>query len=197
MEKTLDVRDYRHPEQEINPLILSRWSPRALSGGKLTAAEKFALFEAAKWAPSSSNSQPWRFIYAENGTAVWPKFFGLLDKGNQEWAVRAALLVVVVSQQVSDQGRPLKTASFSAGSAWENLALEAASRGLIAHGMAGFDYERAKSELQIPDDYKVEAMIAVGRPGDKSQLSEKSQKWEFPSDRKKLSEIISEGEFKF
>lgn len=197
MENTLDVLDYRHPEQEINPLILNRWSPRALSGGKLTAAEKFALFEAAKWAPSSSNSQPWRFIYAENGTAAWPKFFGLLDKGNQEWAVRAALLIVVVSQQVSDQGRLLKTASFSAGSAWENLALEATSRGLIAHGMAGFDYERAKSELKIPADYKVEAMIAVGHPGDVSQLSENNQKREFPSDRKKLSEIINEGEFKF
>ncbi|MFA5155447.1 MAG: nitroreductase family protein [Patescibacteria group bacterium] len=194
----INIRDFRQPEQEINPLILKRWSPRALSGGTLSDEELMALFEAAKWAPSSSNSQPWRFIYAKNQTPHWDKLFSLLGEFNQAWTKRAAVLVLVLSRQKSEaSGRFDQTASFSAGAAWENLALEATSRGLIAHGMSGFDYERAKTELAIRDDYKVEAMIAIGRPGNKEDLSDALQARETPSGRKPLRELVSEGEFKF
>jgi len=192
----INISEYRQPEHPINPLILGRWSPRALSGEPLTAEELMSLFEAAKWAPSSSNQQPWRFIYARRDTPAWSKLFSLLTPSNQEWTQRAAALIVIVSQQVFPAG-PSRTASFVTGAAWENLALEASGRGLVAHAMSGFDYDRAKIELKVPDDYKVEAMAAVGRPGDKEQLPERHRKWEFPSGRKSLHEIISEGEFRF
>lgn len=198
MTTDLNINDFRKPEHEITPIILERYSPRALSGEALTDDDFFALLEAAKWAPSAYNNQPWRFIYAKNNTPSWPKLFSLLGEYNQAWTDKAAALILIVSQQFfvhNDQPSP--TASFDAGAAWENLALEAKSRGLIAHGMSGFDYVRAKNELNIPDGYRVEAMIAVGRPGNKEDLPENMQAGEVPSDRKKLAELISEGEFKF
>lgn len=194
----INIRDFRKPEQKINPLILQRWSPRALSGEALSEEELLSLFEAAKWAPSSSNNQPWRFIYVKNGTDQWPKLFSLLVEFNQSWAQRAAVLALVLSRQTfAHNGKPNPTASFDAGSAWENLALEAASRGLVAHAMAGFDYGRAKKELSIPDDYKVEIMIALGRPGKIDDLPAALQARETPADRQPLSELIKEGEFRF
>jgi len=193
-----DIKKYRQPENEINPLLLNRWSPRALSGETITDEELHSLFEAAKWAPSSFNNQPWRFIYAKNNSIHWEKLFSLLTANNQSWVKRAAVLVLIITKQTFDyNGSPDTTATFSAGAAWENLALEATSRGLIAHAMVGFDLERARAEYKIPADYKVEALVAIGRPGKKEELSEQQQAVEFPSDRKKLKEIISEGEFKF
>jgi len=198
MPKQYNIKDYRHPEHEITPLILERWSPRALSGEMVSDKELMSLFEAAKWAPSCFNNQSWRFIYAKNNTPVWDRFFSLLTPSNQSWTKRAAFLVLVISKQTFDyNGQLSRTASFDTGAAWENLALEARRRGLVAHAMAGFDYDQAKTDFKIPDDYKVEAMVAIGRPGEISDLDEKQQAGEFPSDRKKLAEIISEGEFKF
>jgi len=197
MADILDVRKFRQPEHEINSLILGRWSGRAFSGEQLTEEELLALFEAAKWAPSSMNQQPWRFIYARRDTPAWDKLFSFLAAANQEWSVRAAVLIVIISQKNFTNGQPNRCATFDAGAAWENLALEASGRGLVTHPIAGFDYARAKRELKIPDDYQVEAMVAVGRPGDKSVLSARLQEREFPSGRQPLSAIFSEGEFRF
>lgn len=198
MTTAVNVSDYRKPENKITPLILERYSPRALSGEPFTDEELFSLFEAAKWAPSAYNNQPWRFIYAKNNTPSWNKLFSLLGEFNQTWVKKAAGLIILISQQTFEyNGQPNPTASFDAGAAWENLALEARSRGLIAHGMSGFDYVRAKTEFNIPDNYKVEAMIAIGRPGNKEDLPAEMRSGETPSDRKKIAELISEGEFKF
>ncbi|NCN99653.1 nitroreductase family protein [Candidatus Falkowbacteria bacterium] len=197
MSEIFDIKNFRSAEHEINPLILSRWSSRAFDGRALTMEDLSSVLEAAKWAPSSANQQPWLFIYAFRDTSSWIKLFTLLNVGNQEWVDRAGVLVVLISKQVSDRGSLNETASFDAGAAWENLALEATSRGLVAHAMAGFDYEKAREDLKIPDDYKVEAMIALGYTGDKKNLSEKNQVRDVPSQRKALDEIISEGEFKF
>jgi nitroreductase len=198
MTTDLNISDFRQPEHAINPLILKRWSPRAFSGEALTEEELLALFEAAKWAPSNFNNQSWRFIYAKNNTPHWSKLFALLNAGNQSWVSKAAVLVLVISKQTYDyNGLPFQTGSFDTGAAWENLALEAASRDLVAHGLGGFDYDRARTEFNIPAEYRVEAMLALGRPGNKEDLPAKLQAGEFPSDRKKLSQIISEGEFKF
>lgn len=194
----LNISDFRQPEHNINPLILRRWSPRALRGEAINNEDLLSLFEAAKWAPSGFNNQPWRFIYAHNKTEHWEKLFLLLSEANQSWVNKAAALVLVISKQTFDyNNQPAPTSSFDAGAAWENLALEATTRGLVAHGMSGFDFERARQEYQIPAAYKVEAMIAIGLPGDKAELNEKQQAAEFPSDRKKLSELISEGIFKW
>lgn len=188
----------RQSEAEITPLILNRWSPRALSGEKLSDEELMALFEAAKWAPSCYNNQPWRFIYVKRETEHWDKLFSLLNEGNKVWTKNAAALILLVSYQLFElNGQPNPTASLDCGAAWENLALEASARGLVAHGMSGFDYEAARANFNIPDEYKVEAMVAVGRHGNKEDLPEKVKAMEFPSDRKKLAQIISEGKFDF
>jgi nitroreductase len=190
-----EVRKADHPIEE---LFLNRWSPRAMSGESVSAEELMPLFEAARWAPSSYNNQPWRILYARRDTEHWPVFFGLLAEGNQAWAKDAAALLLFVSKETFDfNGRPYPTHSFDTGAAWENLALQATLKGLITHGMQGFDYERARTELNIPEGFRVEAMIAVGRPGDPASLPEKMREIEAPSDRKQLSEITCEGPFNF
>ncbi len=191
-------KNLRKSESAITPLILNRWSPRALSGEKLKDEELLSLFEAAKWAPSAFNSQPWRFIYVKNGTPSWDKLFSTLANGNKIWTAKAAVLVLLISRNNFEYNdRPNPTAAFDCGAAWQSLALEASARGLVAHAMSGFDFDAARANFQIPEDYKPEIVIALGRLGKKDDLPEDFQKIEFPSDRKKVQEIVSEGEFKW
>ncbi len=151
----------RNADYPIHPMILSRWSPRAMSGEEISEKELLTLFEAARWAPSSYNNQPWRFIYARKNTAAWNLFLSLLVEANQAWAKNAAALIVICSKTTFDfNNKPSITHTFDAGAAWENLALQGSVNGLVVHGMQGFDYERAKTELGIPEAYTVEAMAA-------------------------------------
>lgn len=166
-----------------------------MTGEEIFDTELMALFEAARWAPSSYNGQPWRFIYAKRNTSHWKTLFGLMGEFNQMWTQHAAVLVVVVSKD-NFNGKPAPTHSFDTGAAWENLALEATTRGLVAHAMQGFDYDKAKRELGVPDDCKVEAMIAIGKRGKKESLPEQMQEREQPSDRRPLKEIVMEGKFR-
>jgi nitroreductase len=196
----IDGSETREPQTQnpVDELFLDRWSPRALSGESVTDEELMTLFEAARWAPSSYNNQPWRILYARRETEQWPVFFNLLVEGNQAWAKDAAALLLFVSKETFDfNGKPYPTHSFDTGAAWENLALQATMLGLVTHGMQGFDYERARTELHIPEGFRVEAMIAVGHPGDPAQLPEKMREREAPSGRKTLSEITCEGAFNF
>lgn len=192
-----DVEKNRKPEYPICPLFLNRWSPRALSGQPLTDEELMPLFEAARWAPSSYNAQQRRFLYAKRDTRNWEKFFNLLVDQNKLWAQNAAVLVVVISRKFFEYNEePSRTHVFDTGSAWENLALQASLNGLVAHGMQGFDYQKARIALDIPDKFEVCAMIAIGKPGSKEDLPEKLQQAEAPNDRKPLHEIVIEGPFK-
>ena len=191
-----EIKQNRKAEYSINPLIISRWSPRAMSGEEISDEELFALFEAAKWAPSSYNNQPWRFIYAKRNTKHWQSLFNLMVEFNQSWTKNAAALVVVISHKNFEHNeKPSRTHSFDAGAAWENLALEATLRGLVTHGMEGFDYDKARKLLQIPDNYDVLAMVAIGKRGKKEDLPKELQEREAPSQRKKLKEIVMEGKF--
>lgn len=191
MEKTGRKANY-----EINPLILNRWSPRSLTGEDISDEDLMAMFEAARWAPSSYNNQPWRFIYAKRGTEHWDRLFGLMVDFNKGWTKNAAALVVLVSKKTFDHnGKPSRTNNFDTGAAWENLALEAHSRGFVAHGMEGFDYDKARKELKIPDDHDVLAMVAIGKKGPAENLAEDYRKGEVPNDRRPLEEIVMEGEF--
>ncbi len=181
---------------KINSLILNRWSPRSMTGEELDEDTIMSLFEAARWAPSSFNNQPWRFIYAKRNTLYWNKLFDLLAKPNKVWAGNAALLVVVVANKNFEyNGKYSITHQYDVGAAWENLALEASTRGLVAHGMQGFDYEKARIDLEIPDNFDVMAMIAIGKRGSKENLSTDLQNKEAPNDRKPLKEIVMEGKF--
>jgi nitroreductase len=188
-----EVRTAGH---SIEKLFLDRWSPRAMSGEEIGEADLMVLFEAARWAPSSYNNQPWRILYARRGTPQWQTFFDLMVPQNQAWTKDAAALLVFISKTTFDfNGKPYPTHSFDTGAAWENLALQAWLKGYVVHGMQGFDYDKAKTALNIPEGFRVEAMAAVGRPGKKEDLSPENQKREAPSDRKKLSEIVGEGPF--
>jgi nitroreductase len=187
----------RTSEYPIHDLILNRWSPRAMSGEAITDAQLMSLFEAARWAPSSYNSQPWRFIYAKRDTPAWNVLYDLMVQFNKDWTKNAAVLIVIVSRDTfSYNNKPSKTHSFCTGSAWENLALQGSANGLVVHGIEGFDYNRAKEFLHIPEGYTVEAMCAVGKPGKSEDLPSEMQKDEKPSDRNPITSFVFEGTFK-
>jgi nitroreductase len=189
--------DVRTPDRPIDPLFVDRWSPRAMTGESITQEELFRLFEAARWAPSSGNSQPWRMLYAHRDTEHWPRFFGLLAEGNKTWCVHAAVLVVFVSQTLRDgSDKVLPTHSYDTGSAWMSLAYQGWMSGYVVHGMAGFDYDRARTELGVPGNFHVNAMCAIGRPGPLENLSEALRARETPSQRKKVEEFAFEGGFR-
>jgi nitroreductase len=190
--------EYRKADHPVEPLLVARWSPRAMNGDALTDEEMLTLFEAARWAPSTYNEQEWRFLYARRGTPQWPTFFDLLVEGNQAWCKDAGLLVVVLAHKVfSKNNKPNPVHLFDSGCAFENLALQGAAMGLVVHGMQGFDFDKTRTALNVPDDYAVAAMFAAGRPGDPNQLPEQLQQRETPSDRKPVEQIICEGAFAF
>lgn len=191
-----EVQKTRNMTFEINPVIVNRWSPRSFAPCDLSDKDLFSLFESARWAPSSSNSQPWRFIYTKRNSANWDDFFDLLIDFNKQWCTDASALVVVVSRKnFEHNGQPSITHQFDTGAAWENLAIQAVSQGLVTHAMAGFDYDKARKTLQVPDDYDVMAMIAIGKRGPKERLTPELQARETPNTRKPLSEIVMEGKF--
>lgn len=190
-----EIRKADHP---IDPLFLDRWSPRAMAGEEIPDSELMLLFEAARWAPSAYNNQPWRFLYGCRGSDQWPLFFDLLVEANQVWARNAAALVLIVSKTTFDHnGKPSITHSFDCGAAWGSLALQGSLRGYVVHGMQGFDYERARVSLEIPDDFRVEAMAAVGRPAARESLPEELRQRETPNDRKGLADTVCKGVFRF
>jgi len=189
-EKGSKVRNADYP---IDPIFLDRWSPRAMSGELMTEEELIILFEAARWAPSSSNEQPWRFIYAFRETPFWNDFLNFLDDGNKEWCKNASVLVVLIAKKHFSKGGENRNCMSDSGAAWENLALEGVSKGYVVHGMAGFDIKKVREKIGVGSDYEIVHMIAIGKPGDKESLSEKNQKREKPSLRNPVSEFAFEG----
>lgn len=188
----------RESNYPILDLMLSRVSSRAFSEERLTEAELMTLFEAARWAPSSYNNQPWRFVYARRGEKEWDTLFNALVDFNKSWCKHADTLIVAISRNNFEHNDKLsRTAPFDTGSAWMNLALEAHSKNIVAHGMEGFDYDAIKKNLQIPDTFTIQAMIAVGKKGNPESLAESLRKQETPSTRKPLAEIVSKGKFSF
>jgi nitroreductase len=189
-------REFRSADHPIAPEFLDRWSPRAMSGEDIPRDVLMTMFEAARWAPSSSNIQPWRMLYALRSSHEWPMFLGLLTEGNRVWAHNAAALVLFVSRKINDRtGRPSVTHSFDTGAAWAYFSLQGSMLGVVVHGMQGFDYARAQTELGIPEEFRIEAMIAVGRPGQRDSLPPALQEREQPNDRRKLSDTVCEGKW--
>ncbi len=190
--------EIRKADHSIESIFLRRWSPRSMSGEPISQEEMLTLFEAARWAPSTYNEQEWRFLYARRETPQWPAFFELLLEGNRAWCQRAALLsVILAGKSFQRSGKPNPVHVFDSGLAYENLALQGAAMGLVVHAMQGFDFEKARKTLVVPDEYAVSAMFAVGRPGDPEELEAKLRQLEVPSPRKPVREIICEGQFAF
>ena len=190
----------RVADHPIDPQFLNRWSPRAYTGADISEETVLSFLEAARWAPSSYNSQPWRFVYARRGTPQWGSLLGLLNDFNRSWADKASVLIIVLSKTTftppgAAAPGPAPTHSFDTGSAWAYLALQASLSGWHAHGMAGVDKEKTRTELGVPADFSVEAAIAIGKIGDKSVLPEGLQARELPSPREPLSKLAFEGKF--
>ena len=194
---TVGNRTADHP---IDPMFLERWSPRAFTGEAIGASDLMTIMEAARWAPSSYNSQPWRFVYARRDTPHWEPMLSLLNDFNRSWAKDAGALVVLASSETmvppgKDTPVPAYSHSLDAGSAWGYMALQATKLGWYTHGMVGFDIPRTAAELGFPKGYRVEVAIAIGRKGDPSLLPEMLAGREMPSPRLPLAEIVFEGKF--
>ncbi len=191
----------RQADHPIDPLFLERWSPRAFDGSEVPDADLATIFEAARWAPSAFNSQPWRFLYAKRGDADWARFLSLLIPWNQSWAHTASVLVYILSDSMpftdkaTGEPKPSATHSFDAGAAWVSLALQATRMGYHAHGMSGIEHELARAELRIPERYALNAACVIGRIGDPAQLDEKLRAREHPSERKPQSGFVFRGGF--
>lgn len=196
MTQYADALKQRTADHSILDLFLQRWSPRAMSGESIPHVELQRLLEAARWAPSTYNEQEWRFLYAPRESQHWQTFFDLLMKPNQAWCDKAAVLLVVLSHKVfSKNGKPNAVHSFDSGAAFQNFCLQGAHMGLVVHGMAGFDRDAARTMLNVPDDYTVEAMIAVGRPGKIEDLPEELREREIPTGRNPVEAFSCEGPF--
>jgi nitroreductase len=196
------MSEIRIPAHGVDALFINRWSPRAFTGETIDDATLFSFFEAARWAPSAYNSQPWRFLYAKNGAEHWPIFLDLLSEFNRSWAHNASALVVTLSKTTlippgKTEAIPATSHAFDTGAAWANFALQATLAGWHVHAIGGYDKDKARSVLNIPEGYALEAVIAVGKRGDKAQLPSGLQQREQPSPRLPLTELVAEGEFAF
>ncbi|MDR2260206.1 MAG: nitroreductase family protein [Azoarcus sp.] len=192
----------RIAENNVNPIFVERWSPRAYDESTITADELKPLFEAARWAPSAHNAQPWRFIYARRGTPQWQTFLDLLIPNNRGWAQRASALVFAVSARKfvpPGKTEAISTGfeSYDTGAAVAYLALQANSTGLAAHIIAGYDKDAVRQALGIPDDFRIESAIVIGRRGDSGILPPELQAREAPTPRKPLAGFVAEGRFGF
>ena len=191
----------RIADHAIDPLFLRRRSPRAMSGAPLPRAELWRLLEAARWAPSSGNQQPWRFVVAEQGTPGFSAIHATLAAGNQPWSARAAAFIVVCAEVIrtttEGQRAPRRLAAFDAGAAWMSLALQGSQQGLVVHAMEGFDHIACKGAVHAPADVDVLAVVAIGLPGDPTHLTEEWQRKgdETPNLRFPIEERVVFGRF--
>ena len=188
----------RQTDTALDPIFLHRWSPRAFDGSVMSAEDLRTIFDAGRWAPSSFNYQPWRFLYATRDDAAnWSRFVDLLMPFNALWAKEASALVFIVSETtMGAPDKPSHSHSFDSGAAWGAMALQAHMLGYHTHGMAGIEMDKTRTELSIPDGFRIEAAIAIGRMGDPATLPEKLQEREVPSGRKSLDEIAYPGNFR-
>lgn len=181
----------------INELVKNRWSPRAFSE-KLVDIKKIAsLLEAARWAPSAFNEQPWRFIVGMKGDKTYDKILQSLVEWNQQWAGKAPVLILnIASEYFSHNNKPNATAQYDLGQAVALMLTEAVSQGLISHEMSGFDAEKANELLAIPEGFQAISVTAIGYYGDPNILPAdmlKSEKEE--RKRRSLKELVFSGDF--
>jgi nitroreductase len=180
----------------VHDLIRHRWSPRAFSDKPVEPAILASLFEAARWAPSSSNEQPWAYLVAtKDNSEDFAKMVSVLVEFNADWAKNAPVLALAVSHvKFQSNGNPNRNAFYDTGAATVLFSMEATARGLYIHQMAGFDPAKAKQVFEIPTDWEPIATFAIGYPGDTNSLSQKLQDREVaPRTRKPLAEFVMSG----
>lgn len=184
---------YAQPSADgVLPVLLERWSPRAFADRDVSSADLKTIFEAARWAPSSYNEQPWRFFVGHRGSETYDKIFDALVPSNQAWAKSAPVLILGVTKtRFSHNDTPNNYAAHDLGAAMALMAVEATALGLAAHQMAGFDWAKARELFAIPETYAMGSVMALGYQGELTDLPEKFQAQEqAPRSRKPLSEIV-------
>jgi nitroreductase len=183
----------RAPQVEgVLPLFHERWSPRAFENRDVSKTELAKVFEAARWAPSSGNSQPWRFLVGTRHSAAHKKIHEALVDFNKEWAGNAPVLILGTTLAVNPKtGKPNAYALFDLGAASSYLTLQAASQGLVTHQMAGFSHDAARKLLEIPEEYALGSVIALGYQGEPAALPNPTliERELAPRERKPLSEV--------
>lgn len=180
----------------IHDLLLHRWSPRAFAEKAVPAEVLRGLFEAARWAPSSNNEQPWAYLVASKGDVEnFRKMVDVLVEFNAGWAKHAPVLALSVAHvKTQRDGKPNRVALHDVGTASAQLTFEANAQGLQVHQMAGFDLEKARQAFSIPSDWEPVAAMAIGYPGDPAALPEKLRERELaPRTRKPLAEFVMTG----
>lgn len=179
--------------EDVHEIIRSRWSPRSLDGREISEKTLRALLEAARWAPSSMNEQPWRFLVATKADPEgFNRLLNVLVPANQEWAKNASALILSAAKRTFGAGESVNHHGLhDTGIATGFLMLQATAMGLYAHAMAGLDYERARTELKIPGGYDIGAAIAIGYLASPDKLTNERQRASETSKRarKPLSEI--------
>jgi nitroreductase len=188
----------RTPDHPVEDIFVSRWSPRAFDRSEMPEADLKTILEAARWAPSAFNVQPWRFVYVRRGEAGWDDLVALLNPFNRDWAQHASALVYLFSDTEIDgkDGKPNRangTHAFDAGAAWTHAALQATALGYHSHGMAGILKDEINERLGVPERYRPLIAFAIGRRGDVKELDESLQARETPSGRMPLDEIAFSG----
>ena len=179
------MRTFNH---ELLEVIQNRWSPRAFSSEAVNKDDLEAILEAASYAPSCFNEQPWRYIVAEG--ELLETLQSLLLPRNHLWASKAPVLMLLISKSTFKNDKTNHYHQFDAGTSWGFLSLEATQRGYYTHAMAGFKRDEARTLLNIPDDYTILAMIALGHPGKIEELDDLFKAGEKPNDRKPLDKVV-------
>lgn len=179
----------------INPILANRFSPRSLVDKKLLAREDLlAILEAARWAPSAHNAQPWRFYVGQNGDEIFSQILDSLGDFNKEWAKRASALVLVLGTNTREDGNPHPSFQYDCGLAVAQMVIEAHDRGLFAHQMTGFDFPKAATNVGAPAILTPVVVVAIGYQADAAQLNDAMRQRENgPRTRKGLSEIVVKG----
>jgi nitroreductase len=177
----------------LHDALAGRRSPRAYSrSAELTPEQVGPLFEAARWSPSSSNSQPWSFVVGFRGDAVFSTILGTLASGNAAWAEHASALVANITRTHTDEGKALSHAWYDLGQAVAHLSVQATVEGILVHQMGGFDAEALGSALGLDEHHRVVTVMTLGVQGDVSDLPENLQEREqAPRLRTPLGELVS------
>jgi len=183
------------PDEGLIPPLHERWSPRIFSSRPVEAGKVARFFQAARWAPSSFNEQPWRFLLTRRGEEAFDALSDTLSENNQMWASRAPLLILSTARlRFSRNQRENRHALHDVGLAVENLIIQAASEGLQAHQMAGFSGEQARDSFGIPEEFQPVAVIAIGYQGDPEEAPEGlSERDREARTRRPLDEIVFSG----
>jgi nitroreductase len=194
-----DATAARQPDRPVDPIFIRRWSPRAFDRSVIPDSDLMTILEAARWAPSAFNYQPWRLLYAKRESPDWERFLACLIPWNQSWAHNASVLIYLCSDTLMEmkpgQANPNHTHSFDTGAAWASMALQATMLGYHAHGMSGVEWDKVRAELKVPERFRVDAACVIGRVGPLDVLDEKLQGRETPSDRKPVADFAFAGDF--